>query len=364
MQRQHFKKALASTIAGLFAVGALHSTEGWGQSPDSIVTVPAGLRDQRIADSSPTQYLPFAHFNIPFDVDSNGGAPTEVHLWVSPDGGRSWMKYASSSPEKRAFEFHAAAEGEYLFAVQTRNSRGDSALAASPPMRVQIDTTKPQLELSADLTSSGRIAVQFQVTDAYLDDQTIRLEYSLDGRNVWEPLSVSNIRHDLDRSVGSVEFDMPRCRELEFRLSAKDKAQNQAETIVRYNTPRTAAAASGMQLASQRVDTRTLQPKETASLPSQTRPADARVQERQLADNSLLTVGAASGPVPMQQDVVAQSKAPTTRTASDVDASAHKHPHDSPRNHHRVRPQPNARHHKATRLSQSGLSAAMRLAWR
>ncbi|MCC6510351.1 MAG: hypothetical protein IT423_14705, partial [Pirellulaceae bacterium] len=256
MQRQHWKRALVSAIASLITVSGLNMSPVTfcvqAQDANSVISVPAGLQESLQLDSTPIQYLPFAHFAIPFDVDRGGRLPSEVHLWVSPDQGKSWLKYATNSPDKRSFEFHAAAEGEYLFAVQTRDDRGVSALAAAPPMRVMVDTSHPRLELSADINGVGRLVIDYRIQEKYLSEDDVRLSYSIDGRGQWEEVRVGTLTRSGDIWSGRLEMEMPRCRELELKLTARDLAQNTGEVSARYNTPRTAAAATGLQLASQR----------------------------------------------------------------------------------------------------------------
>lgn len=254
MPRQHWKRAITRTIASFVTVGTLVTPLAIAQDADSILSVPAGLRTTSVSDAGPIQYLRYAHFTIPFDVDQSGRAPSEVHLWVSPDAGRSWLKHGSATPDKRSFEFHAAAEGEYLFAVQTRDGRGDSALAAAPLMRVVIDTSKPQLQLHADANSSGRLVINYAIGERFLAEDSVRLAYSVDGKGQWEEIRTGNLERSVNGWVGSCEIEMPRAHDIELKLVASDMAQNLAETRARFNAPRTAAANSGLQLASQRGD--------------------------------------------------------------------------------------------------------------
>lgn len=253
MQKPTWKRGLASLASVMTLTGLLpHWSDAVAQDTARAVSVPAGLQDSSAFQSTPIQYLPFAHFAIPFDIDRTGKLPQEVNLWVSADQGKSWLKYASNSPDKRSFEFQAAAEGEYLFAVQTQDDRGASALAAAPPMRILVDTTKPKLQLNADINAAGRLVIDYRIEDRFLSEQSIRLSYSVDGSSQWEEIRVGRLNREGDLWSGQIEVEMPRCHELELKLVASDLAQNQSETSSRYNAPRTASAGNGMQLASQK----------------------------------------------------------------------------------------------------------------
>ncbi len=258
MQKPNWKRALVRVASVMTLTGLPISTPViLGQEASRAVSVPAGLQDPAAFQSTPIQYLPFAHFAIPFDIDRSGRLPQEVHLWVSADQGRSWLKYASNSPDKRSFEFQAAAEGEYLFAVQTQDDRGISALAAAPPMRILVDTTKPMLQLQADINAAGRLVIDYRIEDRYLSEESVRLSFAIDGRKDWEDIRVGRLTRQGDVWSGQIEQEMPRCREIELKLVAGDLAQNNSETTARYNAPRTASAPSGMQLASQRAQAKT-----------------------------------------------------------------------------------------------------------
>ena len=271
MLKPNWKRALVSITSALTLTGLPTSSQiAMAQESSRAVTVPAGLQDTTAFQSTPIQYLPFAHFAIPFDIDRTGRLPREVHLWVSADQGKTWLPYATNSPDKRSFEFQAAAEGEYLFAVQTQDDRGMSALAAAPPMRILVDTTKPQVQLSADINSAGRLVIDYRIEERYLSEESVRLSYSIDGRSQWEEIRVGQLTKEGIAWSGRIEQEMPRCREIELKLAASDLAQNTAETTARYNAPRTASAPSGMQLASQRgqAKTPTLGQRESATTPA------------------------------------------------------------------------------------------------
>jgi hypothetical protein len=291
MPRQHWKQTLAAAVASLVTVGSSTMQPTAAQEAETALMIPAGLRDANLNSAAPIQYLPFAHFTIPFDVDRAGRAPTEVHLWVSPDKGKSWLKHASSTPDKRVFEFHAAAEGEYLFAVQTRDARGDSSLAASPSMRVMIDTTKPELQVATDVNSAGRLVIDYQIAENFLAEESVRLSYCIDGTQRWEDIRVGTLEKNGQGWTGHCEMEMPRCRELQLKLSASDLAQNISESIVRFNAPKTAAASTGLQLASQRADAR----------PVDSKASGQKLVDRQLADQKLVIVGAPTAPPPATQ---------------------------------------------------------------
>ncbi len=258
MQKPNWKRALVTAASVI-------TLSGWpvslatcsAQESGRAVSIPAGLQDSAALQAAPIQYLPFAHFAIPFDIDRSGKLPQEVHLWVSADQGKSWLKYASNSPDKRSFEFQAAAEGEYFFAVQTQDDRGASALASAPPMRILVDTTKPQIQVSADINSSGRLVIDYRIEDRFLSEDSVRLSYAVDGRDNWEEIRVGRLTREGNVWSGRIEQEMPRCHELQLKVTAADLAQNSSESIARYNAPRTASAGTGMQLASQRAPSKT-----------------------------------------------------------------------------------------------------------
>ncbi len=218
------------------ALGACAITGSWG-----------------LAQSSDTIYWPRNDFVIPFQVDSNGHAPQEVHLEVSEDSGQSWSHHTRGDARTRQFQYKAARDGEYIFRLKTVDTSGRHYLNPGPPLRIQVDTKQPKANLVVDLNERGEMLAQFLVSDEALDTNSIVLEYQSDTGSRWVPIpfQLKNSTTPGEYSgFGSWELP-PNASQIVVRVLVKDKAGNAAEDTRFPKLPKTAGATHGMQFASQ-----------------------------------------------------------------------------------------------------------------
>ncbi len=208
-----------------------------------------------------TLFFPLAQFKIPFNVESTGTQPSQVQLWVSTDEGASWQLHGSATTDRRAFDFRAAAEGLYLFSVRTLDESGRAFASPQPPMRIMIDTTKPYVELRADVNSVGQIVADVRISEAHLKPETVRLRYRTDQETEWHEVAVDNLVAAGQVYEGQVTLDIKQCREVGLVVTVADEAANIGDATFQYTMPRTASANQEMVLASQRNN-----PGETASV--------------------------------------------------------------------------------------------------
>ena len=239
--RQFYRKAqrawLASSLALALCGGADIRQATFAQSPDP---------------ASETMYFPHSQFKIPFNVDARGTQPTQVQLWVSTDQGASWQMQGSANSSQKHFDFRAAAEGLYLFSVQTLDENGRAFPSPQPPMRIMIDTTKPQLALRSDVNSSGQVVVDVRINEEHLKTDSLKLRYRTDQDTQWQELAITNIVAAGQIYEGQAILELKNCREVGFVATVADEAANISEASTHYVMPRTAAAPQDMKLASQR----------------------------------------------------------------------------------------------------------------
>ncbi|MBX3423563.1 MAG: hypothetical protein KF752_18560 [Pirellulaceae bacterium] len=223
-----------------------------GQSP-SVAQAPANRSETSgpKSEGAGPVYLSFAQFHIPFSIDRTGVIPSEVRLYVSTDSGRSWQHHGSAGPEASFFEFRAAAEGEYLFAVQTVDAAGVAFVSPNPPMRVAVDTTEPRVEVQAELDANGNLIVDLTASDQNLNLDSATLRVRTDRETEWREVPVQTLAPVGDSYHGQVELRLPLCREVAIVFSVLDHALNSGQASYRFAMPRT-AGISDMQLASTR----------------------------------------------------------------------------------------------------------------
>lgn len=227
-----------TAVAGATAFSSLVTC--WAQEPPRVASKPIHLRLKR--------------FEIPFSVDPVGTRPTEVQLFVSRDAGKQWARFASQPPTEKAFLFDTPSDGEFWFATRTVDASGISRPSGpvEAQLHVHIDTTDPDLTLTASLASDSEVDVTVQCTDALPDRATFRLEYLSDTSGTWA--EVPSFRDAITQpEAGQLQCCVmftpsENWHQLSLRAIVKDLAGNQ--TIATHQLQRPRIAATPSQLAS------------------------------------------------------------------------------------------------------------------
>ncbi len=235
-----------SRLAKMTAVGCILPSLMWQAVPSYGQQSPNASTASRTAP----MHLPYAQFQIPFNIDTSGSTPSSVQLWVSTDDGATWQMHGSAQPTAKFFEFRAASEGLYLFSVQTLDASGASFPSTSPPLRVLVDTSKPQAAMRADIDSQGKLVVDVRVADQHLAPATAWLRMRTDRSADWQEIQVDQLTQVGSVWEGQVVLDVPHCREIGLIFTVKDEANNVGEATLQLGMPRTAAGEKDMQLAS------------------------------------------------------------------------------------------------------------------
>lgn len=207
-----------------------------------------------VAESSADEpmFLSFAKFKIPFNIEAHSADLKQVQLWVSNDQGDTWQMHGSARPDAKHFDFRAAAEGLYLFSVQTVDATGIVVPSNGPPLKVFVDTTKPDTAVRADINSTGELVVDVRVFDENLDLGTAVLKMRTDRDSQWKNLELPELTEVEDITQGQVTTRVGLCREVAVVFAISDKASNTGEASYKLDMPRTAQGDSEMTLASNR----------------------------------------------------------------------------------------------------------------
>lgn len=259
MKREWFSKKSNLGVLGLMlALGSLttgQAEEFGAQHPQPNFLAggadPARGPEGRVQVDS---YLGYPRFKIPFNVESAGADLAEVQLWVSTDAGKTWQMHGAAKPEDRQFDFRAAAEGVYFFSVQTVDARGNSFPSQNPPLKVFVDTSRPEAAIRANQDSAGRLVVDVRVADENLREDTAILRVRTDRDATWRDIELGEFQQHDGFFDGQVVLNLPPCREVGLVFAISDKANNQGEATFQYTMPRTAAGDKDMTLASTKSD--------------------------------------------------------------------------------------------------------------
>jgi len=177
-------------------------------------------------------------FSIPFQIAPAGRPerqPVEVQLYVSDDEGRTWQLHDRVDPQAGQVSFQAPSDGRYCFCVRTRNRSGNLHPAGPlrPEMVVVVDTSSPQVKLTAARNADGAVTAQWQIEETHLDKNSLRLEYKVGAVDApWQPLAADSPDAEFSGSVQSgsatwrpdLAFDV-----ITVRASVRDVAGNRAD---------------------------------------------------------------------------------------------------------------------------------------
>ncbi|CAN5903579.1 hypothetical protein BH23PLA1_BH23PLA1_06190 [soil metagenome] len=166
-------------------------------------------------------------FKIPFSVEpADRERIAEVHLYYSADRGLSWERAGSTSPDQIAFPFRASRDGEYWFAVRTRDARGryfpSGEEEVSPGLKVIVDTTAPSLVVEVLPRRGSAVAIRWEAQDENLDLSTLAVEYQAQGAraDAWRRVQIN------PSLVGLAQWDAMTAGPLAVRVSVADRAGN------------------------------------------------------------------------------------------------------------------------------------------
>lgn len=169
-------------------------------------------------------------FEIAYEVQDVGpSGVSAVQLFVTENNGREWFRYGDDSDLRSPFQVDTRGEGTFGFEVRVRNGLGFSDPPPQPgdlpTIVVTVDQTPPAVELAVPQViakGSGRISLNWQVSDTHLSEAPVRLEQAVSSSGPWTPV------FDWQPNQGShqvpIQPGMPGA--LYFRLLARDDAGN------------------------------------------------------------------------------------------------------------------------------------------
>jgi hypothetical protein len=230
---------------------------------------------------APIQEYPMSSRNLKLPIRLDPKRIQEIQeLWllVSQDHGQTWQQVDRKPPTERDFVFHAPADGSYWFIVQQVNRNGqsipDNPSRAKPSMAVLVDSTRPQINVTAERLPSGEIVARWKATDQYPDVRSVRLDYHTSAlpEGQWTPL---NATPALEGSQSFEPGKDGRAGKVRVRVQMKDQAGNVGDGF--FDLDATVASSEKAVVGPTEtssfnvIPTRTEQPGQTSQLTSQQR---------------------------------------------------------------------------------------------
>lgn len=181
------------------------------------------------SEAAPPVYTVRTKFRIPYRYDANEMArlgAKEIRLYASTDRGVRWTQAMVVSPEAGRFDYEAAGDGEYWFAVRTLDSGNrlhPQGQIIDPELKVVVDTTAPTLEIQLRQVEPGRVQLTWTASDPNLNPRELRLEYVQPGQSDWQPVSI------LPQATGQTSWSVPKPGVVSVRGTVTDLAGNSGQ---------------------------------------------------------------------------------------------------------------------------------------
>lgn len=178
-------------------------------------------------------YVNERDLRLNFDVTKRGSSGIKaVELWARRNSESDYECIDRMIGDKPPFATRLGSEGNYeLRLVFVSGSGNRSSVLQRDDLGdifVCLDTTPPQVELlPPSAIDAATVNLRWKATDANLDEQPIRLAYSVDGET-WQPIAEEN---DWLPNSGEYAWKLPAGlpHEVDIRIQARDKAGNIGE---------------------------------------------------------------------------------------------------------------------------------------
>jgi hypothetical protein len=170
-------------------------------------------------------------FLIPYQTEGGDRPVQKVILHVSENRGKNYFQSGVAAQTSGQFKFTTDHDGEYWFAVQTQDTRGELHppvvdRTVQPLLKVVVDSKPPTVVLDLSPTNEGVLA-EWQLSDetpgSGVDEKSLQLTYLPPGGREYVPLY--DVRQT---SLGSHRWTPPASGRLRVRLQVKDRAGNTA----------------------------------------------------------------------------------------------------------------------------------------
>jgi hypothetical protein len=167
-------------------------------------------------------------FKLQYAIDDAGpNGPATVELWITQDGGRTWIRRGDDPDRVSPIEVDLGGEGTYGISLVARSASGlgDQPPAPGDPPQswVEVDATAPAVQLDpvqvGTGANSGKVAIVWRATDLHLAPRSVSLSWRPDQPGAtWQPLAEG--QENAGRIIWAVPTTVP--TRFHIRVEASD----------------------------------------------------------------------------------------------------------------------------------------------
>ena len=136
---------------------------------------------------------------IQYAVEDAGPAgPAVVELWVTPDGGRNWIRKGEDPDRTSPFQVDLGGDGTFGLRLVARGASGLGDLPPAPGdvphFWVEVDRTPPTVQMLPPVVGSGvnlgKVAIRWRASDLHIATKAVSLFWRPDQSGAaWQPIT-------------------------------------------------------------------------------------------------------------------------------------------------------------------------------
>jgi hypothetical protein len=129
-------------------------------------------------------------FKLKYDVEDAGpSGPATVELWMTSDGGRTWIRRGADADRVSPIEVDLGGEGTFGLSLVARSASGlgdqPPAPGDAPQSWVEVDSTAPVVQITQPAQigtglNAGKVAISWKATDLHLPRDSVTLSWRPD----------------------------------------------------------------------------------------------------------------------------------------------------------------------------------------
>jgi len=145
-----------------------------------------------------TMLVPSPRFKLQYAIEDAGpNGPASVELWITQDGGRTWIRRSEDPDKVSPFDVDLGGEGTFGICLVARSASGlgDQPPAPGDPPQswVEVDSTPPSVQLYPPQIGTGphagKVAITWRASDLHLAPRSVSLLWRPDQPGAtWQPI--------------------------------------------------------------------------------------------------------------------------------------------------------------------------------
>lgn len=190
----------SSNVAG--GEGSRPGADPFGDGPGAGAGMASrGAGRAAAAGTSRTILVPSPKFSLQYAVDEAGpNGPAVVELWLTRDGGQTWIRLGEDPDRTSPFQVDLGGEGTFGLALVARAASGlgdqPPAFGDPPQLWVEVDNTPPSVQLDAPIVGTGpnlgKVAITWRTSDLHLVNRPVTLLWRGEQEGAqWQPIAES-----------------------------------------------------------------------------------------------------------------------------------------------------------------------------